>query len=90
MSGIGGCPVWVGVEVARHAIHLHHLIDVATDNAIVVTLLRKVVVVVESTFVGEQQCSFDITLYRTFIGREGEKQFVKPPDVLFSLYGTVL
>ena len=43
--------VGIAVEVAHHAVHLQHLIDVPGDDAVVVPLLGKVRIVVVHAFV---------------------------------------
>ena len=42
LCGVGHGTVGIGVEVAHHAVHLQHLVDVPGADAVVVPLLREV------------------------------------------------
>ena len=51
LRGVGHGTVGIAVEIAHHAVHLQHLVDVPGDDAVVVPLLGKVRIVVVHAFV---------------------------------------
>ena len=62
LLGIGAHIVGIVGEVHHHAIDFKHLIDISRNDAVVVTLLREIPVVVVGTLVGQQQSAADIVL----------------------------
>lgn len=67
LLGICPCLIGIAVEVANYAVHLQHLIDVACNDTVVVTLLGKVRIVVVGTLVRQQQGTFHIMLDGTLV-----------------------
>ena len=57
--------VGIAVEVAHHAVHLQHLVDVPGDDPVVVPLLGKVRIVVVHALVRQQQGTFHVVFNRT-------------------------
>ena len=90
LAGIGRHDIGVTLEVARHAVHPHGLVDVRRDDSVVIPLLFPVLVVAEGTFVTQVQCPADVALNGRLVGRECEEQFVEPPDMFPRLDRTVL
>lgn len=90
LPGVGVYLVRVSVEIARHAVHLQHLIHVSRNDAVVIPLFGKVGVIIERTPVCQLQGSFDIPLNRALVGREGEEQLMKTLHVFPCLHRTVL
>ena len=87
---VAGDDIGIAVEVARHAVHLHGLVDVRRDDAVVVSLFLPVLVVAEGALVAQVQCPAYVALDGGLVGREREEQFVKPPHVLPRLDRPVL
>ena len=77
------CPRLVGiaVEVADHAVHLKHLIDVPRYDAVVETLLREVGVVVVRAPVRQQQRALHVVFDGALLRREGEEKLVEAAHV---------
>ena len=69
---------------------MHHLVDVARNQPVVITLLGKVHIIVVGALVRQLQGAVDVVPDGILLGREREEQLVKAPYVLPSLGGTVL
>lgn len=68
LPGIGRYLIRIAVEIAHHAIHLHRLVDIRRNDAIVISFLAPILVVAESTFVAEEQRPLDIAFNGILIG----------------------
>ena len=90
LRGVGHGTVGIAVEVAHHAVHLQHLVDVPGDDAVVVPLLREVRIVVVHAFVRQQQGTLHVVFYRALFGREREEQLVETAHMFPCLRRTVL
>ena len=90
MPGIGHGPVGIGVEVAHHGVHLDTLADVPRHHTVVVTFLLHVLVIGEGALIDQEQRAVDVALDGRTVGREGEEQLVKTPDMFARLHGAVL
>ena len=66
LRGVGSRTVRVAVEVAHHAVHFQHLVDVPGDDAVVVPLLREVRIIVVHALVRQQQGTFHVVFNRAF------------------------
>ena len=66
LRGVGHGTVGIAVEVAHHAVHLQHLVDVPGDDAVVVPLLREVRIIVVHALVRQQQGTFHVVFNRAF------------------------
>ena len=82
--------IGVAVEVARHAVHPHRLVDVARNDAVIKALLREVSVVVVGTLVGHHQRTLHVALDGALLRCQREEEFVKATDVFPRLCRTVL
>ena len=76
LRGVGHGTVGIAVEVAHHAVHLQHLVDVTGDDAVVVPLIGEVRLVVVHALVRQQQRTLHVVFYRALFGREREEQDV--------------
>ncbi len=73
LAGIRPRLVGVAVEVAHHAVHLKHLVDVPRYDAVVEAFLRKVGVVVVRALVRQQQRAFTLCSIALFSGERVKK-----------------
>ena len=82
--------VGIGGKVAHHAVHVYHLVDVARNQPVVISLFGKVHIVVIGALVRQLQGTAYIVFDRVLLRREREEQLVKTPDVFPRLGGAVL
>ena len=82
--------IGIAVEVAEYAVHLHDLIDISRHDTVVVPFLGEIPIVVVGTLVRQEQCTGDIPLDGTLVGRKGEEQFVEAAHMLLGFCGSVL
>ena len=45
LTGIGSHVIWIGVEIAYHAINLNGLVDIARNDTVVVPLFGQILIV---------------------------------------------
>ena len=80
LRGVGHGTVGIAVEIAHHAVHLQHLIDVPGDDAVVVPLLGKVRIVVVHALSANSRARFTLCSIALFSG-EREEQLVETARV---------
>ena len=90
LPAIGRYRIRVHIEIARYAVYLYGLIDIAGDYPVVISFLREVTVIVERTLIGKEQRTFDVAFDGVLVRRQGEEQFVKTLHVLPCFNRTVL
>ena len=90
LPGICTRLVGIGGKVAHHAVHVYHLVDVARNQPVVISLFGKVHIVVIGALVRQLQGTAYIVLDRVLLRGEREEQLVKTPDVFPRLGGAVL
>ena len=72
LAGIRRCLVRINGEIAHHAVHMHHLVDVARNQPIVIALLGKVHIIVVGALVRQLQGAVNVVPMASFWG-ESEK-----------------
>ena len=77
LPGICTRLVGIGGKVAHHAVHVYHLVDVARNQPVVISLLGKVHIVVIGALVRQLQGTAYIVLDRVLLRGEREEQLVK-------------
>ena len=90
LSGV--CMRLVGIDgkVAHHAVHVYHLVDVARNQPVVISLFGKVHIVVIGALVRQLQGTVDVVADGLFLWREREEQLVKASYVFPRLGRTIL
>ena len=83
-------PVRIIVEIALHTVYRYQLCDITGNQPVKESLLGKVLIIINGAFVREKKSAADISLDSFLVGREREKQFMEPFDMLPRLDGTVL
>lgn len=84
------CDVRIIVEITDHTVHLDNLSDVSGYNAVIISFLNKVRIVIIGTLVSENQRTVDIVLDCRFIGRQSEEQFMESAHMLAGLRRAIL
>ena len=78
---VGPRLIGIAVEVADHAVHLKHLVDVPCNDAVIKTFFRKVGIVVVRALVRQQQGALHVVFDGALLRREGEEKLVKAAHV---------
>ena len=60
LPGIRPRLIGIAVEVASHTVHLDNLVDVTRNQTVIISLLRKIHIIMVSALVSQQQSTMDI------------------------------
>ena len=68
LPGIGSHRIGVHIEIARNAVYLYRLADIARYDTVIIPFFRKVTVIIKCALVSEEQRPFDIAFDSVLIG----------------------